>query len=474
MSRASSSHHGASLYRRLLIWLLLPLVITLAMLLLQAWQSAQRSADRAYDRLLASAAGVMAESVSWQDDRLWFDISTTALEMLAPRGDERVFYTLADANGAMITGNADLTTLLPPSQMSTDFATVTAYWHGIELRVGARHSRLTGWRNRAPFTVLVAHTPEARHDMAWGLFRDSALRLVGVLLLAAGALLLAVGMALRPLQRLRRHLRSRRADDLRPLQMKAPRELGELIDALNLLLARQRRAQMHQQRFIGDASHQLRTPLAGISASAELALRSDDSVRWREALIQLQGGTRRAARLAEQLLSLTRLNSPEAPLERRPLALEEIAREALLRFLDAADRRGIDLGLAEPCPARQLPACDWQLEEALGNLIDNALRHAASRVTVGVRQSPPALWVADDGPGVPVELHSDMLRPFRRREEGSGGSGLGLAIVDSIARAHGGRVAMTAADGDFTIYLELGEHGEPDTSSDAGSEEHHL
>lgn len=447
---------AASLHRRLLGGLSVLLLLTCVLLLLQSWYSAQRSADRVYDRLLASAAQVMSDHVSWRDDRLWFDVPASALNMLAPNGDERVFYTLVNHEGYAVSGNADLKALMTPLPPPSTFRAVPANLDGLSLRVGALGARLTAWQHREPYTLLVAHTLEARRAMTLQLFRDSSLRLAGIVVLALAGLLMTLRLALRPLEHLRTKLKARTAHDLSPIDVAVPRELEELLLALNALLVRQRQVRIHEQRFIGDASHQLRTPLAGIAASVELALRSSDPASWQQSLHEIQVGTRRATRLAEQLLSLTRLYSPEAPLERHSVALETLARETLLRFLSAADRAGIDLGLAEHCPALNAAGDDWQLEEALSNLIDNALRYARTRVTVGIDATNRVLYVEDDGPGISAADQAEVLRPFHRCQEQGPGSGLGLAIADGVARAHGGHMVMNhTASGDFMIGLHL-------------------
>ncbi len=447
---------AASLHRRLLGGLSLLLLLTCTLLLLQSWHSAQRSADRAYDRLLASAAQVMSDHVSWRNDRLWFDVPASALDMLAPHGDERVFYALIDRDGHFVSGNADLAALIKRLPPTDTFQAGPASLNGFALRIGALGKRLTGWQNRAPYALLVAHTLEARRAMTLQLFRDSSLRLAGIVLLAVAGLLLTLRLALNPLKQLRRRLKARTAHDLSPIDVTVPRELEELLAALNALLARQRQVRIHEQRFIGDAPHQLRTPLAGIAASAELALRSHDTNHWHQALHDVQTGTRRATRLAEQLLSLTRLYSPEAPLTRQPVALETLARETLVRCLPAADRDGIDLGLVDPCPTLSVAADRWQLEEALSNLIDNALRYAQTRVTVGIDATTSVLYVEDDGPGISAADQAEVLRPFYRCQEQGPGSGLGLAIADGVARAHGGYIVMHhLPKGGFMIGLHL-------------------
>lgn len=435
-----------SLYRRLLLWLLLPLLALGALMLAQAYFDARHTADRAFDRLLEASTLAIAEQVQWQNEQLWLDMPPAALEMLATGAQERVFYALYDGQGNFITGNARLPgdTRSDASQEDTLlYADIT--WQALTLRQGVRRTRLEDWSQRERFEVRVAHTREGRDRLARRLFLGNLAYIGAMAILAIGVLLLAVRSALRPLTRLRRAIRGRDPRTLAPLELPLPRELAELRETLNDLLARMRRVRANQERFIGDASHQLRTPLAGLSARAELALRQDDPQAWRKALVSMQATSKSTARLAVQLLSLTRLNNPEATPEHQTLDLNDIARSSVREAWSVCHRDGIDLGVeALPEPVI-IEGIGWQLEEALGNLIDNARRYGASRITVKVGRDPASLSVEDDGPGIPEAQRLLMLRPFHRGQDGGEGSGLGLAIVDGIARAHRARVILDEA-----------------------------
>ncbi|WP_339927795.1 HAMP domain-containing sensor histidine kinase, partial [uncultured Cobetia sp.] len=289
-------------------------------------------------------------------------------------------------------------------------------------------------------------------------------------------------LALSPLPRLRRAIRERDSRSLAPLNLPLPRELEELKHTINDLLARMRRVRANQERFIGDASHQLRTPLAGLSAHAELALRQQDPSAWHAALGQMQATASHTAHLANQLLSLTRLNNPEVQPPRVPLELSALARATVSRLFLRCDRAGVDLGL-EIAPdidgAAWTLGVEWQLEEALANLIDNACKHGARTVTLTLsRMAAPSdatftqpdsaalagrwrLSVEDDGPGIDAERRLLVLRPFHRNTQPDShdqapaqqpdelkhheGAGLGLAIVDGIARHHDARLTLSDA-----------------------------
>lgn len=436
---------GDSLYRRLLGWLLLPLLALGGVMVFLAWVEAQRTADRAFDRLLEAASLAIAEQVQWQDDRLWLDLPPAALEMLATDAEERVFYGLVDSQGRLITGNAEL----PGDQrQGLGDADTLLYrhidWQGLSLRQGVRRTRLEEWGVREPFEVRVAHSREGRDALAAELWRANLAMILAMAALATVGLLLAIRAALTPLTRLRRAIRARDPRTLAPLELSLPRELAELRDTVNELLARMRRVRANQERFIGDASHQLRTPLAGLSARAELALRQEDPTRWKEALVAMQATSARTARLAVQLLSLTRLANPEYRPELVPLELNAIARQAVRDHWSSCHRQGVDLGVEATGGEVWIRGMDWLIAEAIGNLIDNACRYGGRRVTVQVEDGPPRLAVEDDGPGIPEARRLLMLRPFHRDRDDLEGSGLGLAIVDGIARTHGARLRLSA------------------------------
>ncbi|MGQ7242543.1 sensor histidine kinase [Salinicola sp. V024] len=435
-----------SLYRRLMIWLLCPLALLVAIMLLQAWLASREAADRAFDRLLDAASLSIAEQVRWQQSRLWMDLPPSALEMLSTDAQERVFYALYDAQGHFVTGNRSLPALPAVANDQMSYGDVTS--RGMALRLGVRRSRLEGWDRSDRFDVRVAQTREGRRTLANQLFMASFVNIVIIAGLAMVVVLLSARFALEPLTRLRRAIRERNPRTLAPLELALPRELAELRQALNELLARMRRVRANQERFIGDASHQLRTPLAGLSARAELALRQTDPAVWREGLTTMHGTATKTARLAGQLLSLTRLNNPEATPAKHPVDLAALAQRGVREAFSRHHRRGVDLGVEIPDRPVMVSATEWQLEEALNNLIENAALYGAERITVQVSDAPARLTVVDDGPGIPESQRLLVLRPFHRGQEAGDGSGLGLAIVDSIARAHDIRLNLQPATPD--------------------------
>lgn len=286
--------------------------------------------------------------------------------------------------------------------------------------------------------------------------RDEAVRNLGSLLLVGGpvALLLAalagfvaLTAALRPVESMRR--RAAAIHDAAPGQRlpvpPADDEIGRLGATLNAMLARLEEAFARERTFVSDASHELRTPLAILKAELELALRGGRTTDELEAALRSAAEeTDRLVQLAEDLLVIARSDQGRLPIRTEDIRLDdllEVVRERLLRR--AGDR---DADLVVDGPGGLTVAADpLRLEQALGNLLDNALRHGGRHIRLSAAASGDAveLHVRDDGPGFPPAFIDSAFERFTRADSarGRGGAGLGLAIVDAIARAHGGRVA---------------------------------
>jgi len=259
----------------------------------------------------------------------------------------------------------------------------------------------------------------------------------------------AIGRGLAPLSALRREIENRSHRDLSALpEDPAPQEVRPLIRAMNDLLQRLSKTLAAQQRFIADAAHQLRTPVAGIKTQTELAIRESQSGNAQIPLHQLHVATEQTTRLINQLLSLARAEpgTERAHFTER-LDLNKLVREAATDWVPRALARNIDLGFDSPLESAMIEGDAFLLREMLNNLLDNAIRYTQSGGQVTVRIVPDAanimLSVEDNGPGIP---ESERERVFERfyRVLGTGvdGCGLGLAIVREIAQRHGGEVTL--------------------------------
>jgi len=253
-----------------------------------------------------------------------------------------------------------------------------------------------------------------------------------------------------PIREISQRVRNRSAERLDPLSTKdVPIELLPLIEQINALLARLGMSMATQRRFVEDAAHELRTPVAALVLQAQVAERSTDPEARAAAFAELRKGTVRTARVVEQLLNLAQ-TGPEASAEQfRKLDLARVARDVVGQMALAADARGIDLGAEAPGPAPVFGSAD-ELASLIGNLVDNALRYApaGTEVTVNVAadDSQVSMRVIDAGPGIAPEEREAVFERFHRASgDSTPGIGLGLAIVKAIVERHHGSISMEQA-----------------------------
>ncbi|MCX7672123.1 MAG: ATP-binding protein [Thiobacillaceae bacterium] len=324
-------------------------------------------------------------------------------------------------------------------------------WHTYTMRKGG-------------LTIQVANTEANRRAMFARILPWLILPSL-VLIAGLGALIwLAVGRALRPLDALRQEIGVRAAPSLHAVQtVGLPEEVRPLALALNDLLARLEAALEQQRRFIADAAHELRTPLAAVRLQAQVLGQAQDEAARHYALAQLIAGVDRASHLVQQLLDLARL-SPEANREAvAEVALDELLKAVVAEFSAQAEAAGIDLGLGR-CDSVRVAGRARALRMLVSNLVDNALRHCptGSRVDVELHRGEGVarLAVCDNGPGIPAAERTRVFdRFYRLPSAAASGSGLGLAIVQDIVRLHGGRVWLDdTAGGGLTVWVELPLH----------------
>jgi two-component system, OmpR family, sensor kinase len=317
-----------------------------------------------------------------------------------------------------------------------------------------------------PVRLYVRPIPELRRVVVVGASRDDrdeALQSLAALLLAGGplALLLAslagygvAGVALRPVEEMRRRaaeiseLGSRERLPVPP----ADDELGRLGTTLNAMLGRLERSAERERRFVADASHELRTPLALLKSELELASREGRSTdELRAAVASAAEETERLVRLAENLLVLARLDEEKLAVHREQVDVDALLAGAARVF---GQRASIELG---PQTGARIDADRGQLERALANLLENALRHGGGRIelSASAANGRVEIHVRDDGPGLPPELLPRAFERFARATSAAGHAGLGLAIVASVAKAHGGEAGAESRDDGADVWIAL-------------------
>lgn len=440
---------AGSLRGRLLLWLALLLLLVLLASGLSAYWNGREVADTAYDRTLLASARAIVDGLYEKDGTLRADVPYVALDTFAYDSAGRIFYQVNDIHGRMISGYENLPAAPAETLRTDDYPALAKFYdgvyQGVDVRVVSLLQPVSEPSMSGMAEIRVAETEGARERMARSLMTDTLLRL-GVL--GVGALVLvwlAVSAALRPLDRLRREVEERQPDDLRPLPMlEVQHELRPLVESLNHFTQRLRSLFERQSQFIADAAHELRTPLAALKARLELGLREQEPEAWRSTLETTAKNTDRLIHLANQLLSLARIESgaqaiAEGGAER--IDLTALARELGLALAPLAYARGASLALESAGPV-WIQGEPTLLNELLSNLLDNALAHTPQGGNVILRVlEGGVLEVEDDGPGIPAADRERVFQRFYRRGD-SPGSGLGLAIVGEVCRAHRAQIQL--------------------------------
>ncbi|MCG2591226.1 sensor histidine kinase N-terminal domain-containing protein [Ramlibacter sp. XY19] len=445
----------SGLRRRLLVMLIAPLIL---LAVLNAWfdyRSAGNVATQQDQRLLALVP-LVADSVIGEGEPPLVLLAPAVEEFLKEGGGFTAF-ALVDADGKLLFGQPWLGGL-PPS--------------GAEPELHSEEHGGATWRivrQRQPTVlgdtgIVVADGADPRQQWLRSVVFKVLLPNLVLIAAAAFAVGWAVERALKPLLELKDAVERRSPRDLSAIDESAsPAEVRPLVDSLNRLFGLVNAQAEGQQRFVADAAHQLRTPLAGLQAQVEAwaqqAGAQDTLELPADQVYKLRSATRRTSQLANQLLALSRADA--RGMHSQPVQavdLKALCEDILQQHLDAATARHIDLGLdAEPAEAM---GHAWLLRELLSNLVDNAVKYGHERgaVTIrcGVRTGVPFLEVEDDGPGVATPELPRILERFYRVQGTQGeGNGLGLAIAEEIARAHHSHLQLQPGAGGRGLRVTL-------------------
>jgi two-component system sensor histidine kinase TctE len=450
----------ASLRARLVLWLLLPLSVFVAICGWLSWRNAASVADYVQDHDLLASAKVLSDRLIWEGDNVEASVPPSALSLFVSPDRDRVFLSVTGADGALLAGSPDFPLPEPHRPQGAD----RAQWYdtvfdGLPLRAVMTTRSMYDVAGARAITITVGKTTGSRDHMLRTLWWASMAYLLAALVLVVPLAALALTWELRPMMRMSRQLAGRDplhldlVVDARALHT----ELRPVADTINRFVRQLQAHSQAQRRFIADAAHQLRTPLALQTSQIEYARytrehrgewetrRADMDAMWRE----MQSSNRRLVDVTNKLLLLAQAEHADAQAHLEPVDLAALALRAVEQLAALADRRGIDLGMelpsaAAPLTVRAQPAL---LDALAANLIDNALRYTqeGGRVTVGVHAADAdgaEFWVEDNGPGIPAEARERVFERFYRLSNDTEGTGLGLAIVREIARAFGAQVTL--------------------------------
>ncbi len=423
----------------LLGWLLVPLALVLVASAVASYTTALRIASEAYDRALIDPAFAISQRLSAADGKVELDLSPAALDLLRVDSTDRVYFAVT-AGGRLVAGLAEL-----PAPPEEPVEGAPVFFDGTVRGEPVRVAALAVPFVDGPALILVAETRVKRERMVRQLLASSALPELAFFVVALAVVWYGVGRGLAPLKSLTADLAARSPRDLRALpEDHAPVEVRPLVQALNDLLRRLGESIDAQSRFVADAAHQLRTPLAALQAQVDAARREPMPPALAATVDSLHAAARRAAHLARQLLTLAAVEpSTGRPFAPEPADLAAVAQARVADWVARADTKAIDLGFElAPAPVAGEPDL---LVELAANLVDNALDYTprGGEVTLrtGRRAGRAFLEVEDNGPGIPADERGQVLERFHRGKGTPGeGSGLGLAIVREIAHRHGGAI----------------------------------
>jgi two-component system, OmpR family, sensor histidine kinase TctE len=459
-----------SLHRHLLLWLLLPQLVLWMAAAIFTYKLADRYANEAIDASLSTASRALARQVKPSGSGLYIDFPRAAQDVIEADPDDRLYYMVSSPPGEFLLGNSQMPR--PPDDITAPRLNQPYLYDGVIHDKSGDTRRDVGVRVVALYLaygepgkpqqllVQVAKSRTSREELARQILIDTALPLSLLIVLMSVIVWGGIRGGLAPLARLRSVVESRATNDLAPIRLDAaPEEVRSLALALNTLLTEVRESVNTQNRFISDAAHQLRTPLAGLKSQTELALASatvgaDPELQAR--LKRVHESATRSAHLVNQLLALARAEPEAAAAQSRTrFDLQRLAREVAAEQVPRALAAGIDLGSDEgtdddTSAQAPLPVMGnaMLIREALVNLVDNAIRYAGrgASVTVSARAQgqEAVLTVEDTGPGVPESEHERLFERFVRGTNEGNGCGLGLAIVKEIVGRSSGSVVLQA------------------------------
>jgi two-component system sensor histidine kinase TctE len=450
-----------SLFGEILDWMLTPLLLLWPVGLALTWLVAQGIANKPFDRALIYNAHALAQLVTVQRGRPQFNLPQSASEILRADDSDSVYYQVLGPRGEWLSGERDLP---PPPEEETpqpgDVRLRDAELRGVDIRVAYIWVRVPVEGNPLAL-VQVAETREKRSVLATEIIKGVMVPQFVLLPLAVLLVWLALARGIKPLNQLEERIRARRPDDLSPLDHKTvPLEVAPLVDSVNDLLTRLNDSLATQKRFLADAAHQLKTPLAGLRMQADLAQREGTSTdELKQSLKQIGRSSIRATHTVNQLLALARAEASGAQMTQQRCDLARLTMDVVRDSVPRAMDKRIDLGYdgAEPgAPGVWLDGNPTLLKELVRNLVDNAINYTPSSddrpgvVTVRVLADTFGrvllLQVEDTGPGVPASERELIFQPFYRAlGSEADGSGLGLPIVQEIARQHQAEISVEDA-----------------------------
>ncbi|MES2257644.1 MAG: sensor histidine kinase [Pseudomonadota bacterium] len=436
-----------SLYTRLVLRIVLVLALSGVALLVAIWMATQLAANEAYDRLLTGNALQIAENTWLRDDTgaVTVDLPMAAF-MLTP--GVQTFYTVLDPDGRSIAGDPDFKPEIPWQRLPEGPILFDAVYQGMPVRIAVLGRRLALEHARPWAVVAVAQTKAARSSFAKNASGNAFIVIIVMGIVTVLAAIFTMYQTLAPLARIERALAARDPNDLAPLAIEVPAEIHALVSAINGFMQRLAQHQALMRRVIGDAAHQLRTPVAALMAQMEMLSMQTEEARKQIHLGRLRELTANLGRLIGQLINHAMVQHRASSAVPEELDLAELVRHEMAEIVSNYGMRNLDhldLGIQAPDHPCRIAGDATTLREAVKNIIGNALLYGAPGMLHVEIAEQTGHWVVsfiDDGPGIPEHEREQLRKPFSRRSGNRGGGSLGLSIVEQVMLAHGGEMAF--------------------------------
>lgn len=431
----------------LLAWIIIPLSLLIAADTYFLHLNALRSANIAYDRTLLATAHAVGDSVRFEQGEYRISLPLALFEIYETDHSGRYFYRVSTIGGKLLSGDEEL----PPYQGNfpahSTYPSVVQFYEdtmrGQAIRVAALHQPVFSNDESGSILIQVAEPMRIRQDSARAILHQTLYRQSILLLVASLVVYMAVTRALRPLNQLSLELNRRSTDDLLPLPIRTNlSELRTVTEALNQLMEQVARLINHQKRFIANASHQLRTPLAVLKAQLQSGLHGDAPTM--EVLGEMSETVERTISLANHMLLLAKIEQSRmhAMNERCPLSV--LARDAVLELSPLIAQKNLDFEINED--AAEISGNAWLVGELIRNLLINAIQHTPVGCKLGIHiescEDNTRLLIWNEGEGLPTGVSEQLFEPFATSFS-TQGTGLGLAISKEITDTLGGQITLS-------------------------------
>ncbi|MCQ8104885.1 sensor histidine kinase N-terminal domain-containing protein [Methylomonas sp. SURF-2] len=434
-----------SLRKAILQRLLVPLILFISCETVLSYYVTLHYVNETYDRWLLDSASSLAQEIKIRDAKVLVELSESALEIV--RWDERdkTFFKIFSESKGLLAGDS----FVPEPKADLDFAGPVFFSADIDREpVRVVVLRVQRADIQDTFYVHVAETLKKRHTMMMDILLADLIPQLAMVLFASGFLLSGLSRGLKPLKVLADEISKRSPHDLSLIaDTNVVIEVKALTDTINGLLTQLSAAIEGQQRFVANAAHQLRTPLAGFSLQVERALREEHMADIKPALIQMRKSAERLSHTVNQLLVLARAEPVDGINHFQTLNLCELVRNNCMEWASKAAARQMELGFESARENISIEGDETLLGEMLNNLLDNAIAYGGpmGRIAVEVKPHPyPTVIIEDDGPGIPEQEIEKVFERFHRVPGSVGnGCGLGLAIVKEIANLHGIKLELS-------------------------------